>query len=107
MATGKKARDIFQSTTLKPGIGLEVASHSKGRPAGPEYEKITVCLYSKHVLFLDKVVMAIREKAGKRVKRAELIRAMVDHMAVWIDPNRPDFDTTIQSLFPRWEPRSK
>ena len=79
----------------------ETAPAGKGRPAGPDYEKITVCLYPKHVLFLDKVVLAIREKTGKRVKRAELIRAVVDNMASWVDPTRANFEQVIKGLFPR------
>lgn len=101
MATGKKAKDIFQSTAPKPGAAAEAKQPIKGRPAGPAYEKITVCLYPKHVLFLDKVVLATREKAGKRVKRAELIRAMVDHMSVWVDPTRADFEKIIKDLLPK------
>jgi len=76
------------------------APHSKGRPAGPDYEKVTVCLYPKHVLFLDKVVLAIREKTGRRVKRAELIRAVLDNMAAWVDPARADFERAVKGLFP-------
>jgi hypothetical protein len=100
MATGKRAKDIFQSTTRKPDIGLEVAPRVKGRPAGPEYVKVTVVLFPKHVLFLDKVALAIRERTGKPVKRAELIRALVDRASTWIDPAGKDFDKTIRDLLP-------
>lgn len=99
MTTNKKVKDFLQSAMPKPGAGPGIAPQGKGRPAGPEYEKITVCLYPKHVLFLDKVVLAIREKAGKRVKRAELIRAVIDNMMVWVDPARADFEKVIKSLF--------
>ncbi len=44
MATGKKAKDLWQSTTKVPKVGLEVAPRGvRGRTAGPDYEKVTVC----------------------------------------------------------------
>ena len=103
MATGKKPKDIFAPTTKDaktPAVGLEVAPRIKGRPRAAEsYQKVTVCLYDRHVLYLDKVALAIREKTGKKhVKRAELIRALVDHAAAWIDPSKAGFDKAIRSL---------
>ena len=101
MAIGKKAKDIWQSTTKVPKVGLEVAPRErKGRPAGPDYEKITVCLYPKHVIFLDKVALAVRERTGKPVKRAELIRALVDQASARLDPAGKDFDKAIRAVIP-------
>lgn len=101
MATGKKVKDIFQSTTPNPGAGLEVAPQFKGRPQAAEpYKKVTVCLFNSHTLFLDKIALAIQERTGHHIPRAELIRAMVDHAAAWIDPKREDFDKTVRSLLP-------
>jgi hypothetical protein len=101
MATGKKARDIFTKTTKTPDIGQDVPPRVKGRPRTVEpYQKVTVCLFDRHTLWLDKLGLAIREKTGKHVARAELIRAIVDHAAVWIRPNgKPeDFDKAVRSL---------
>ena len=106
MATGKKAKDIFTRTTKPADIGLEVAPRIKGRPKAPEaYQKVTVCLFDRHVLFLDKVALAIREKTGKHIKRAELVRAIVDHAAAWVRPDKPDadFDKAVRSLLPSLE----
>ena len=101
MAIGKKAKDIWQSTTKAPKVGLEVAPRGvRGRTAGPEYEKVTVCLYPKHVIFLDKVALAVRERAGKSVRRAELIRALLDQVAGRLDPAGADFDKAIRALIP-------
>lgn len=101
MATGKKAKDIFTRTTRPADIGLEVAPRIKGRPRLAEsYQKVTVCLFDRHVLFLDKVALAIREKTGKRVNRAELVRSIVDHAAAFLRPDKPDadFDKAVRSL---------
>jgi len=98
MATGKKAKDIF-TRTAKPAIGLEVTSRTRGRPpSGESYQKVTVCLYDRQVLFLDKVALAIREKTGRMVKRAELIRALVGQIETTVKPGREDFDKAVKSL---------
>jgi len=102
MATGKKAKDIFQSTVKRPALDLEPAPRIKGRPKAAEsYQKVTVCLFNRNVLYLDKVALAIREKTGKMVKRAELIRALVEQAAETIDPARADFERMISRLFPK------
>ena len=97
--TGKKAADIFKATT-KPDIGLEVAPRPlKGRPPATEaYSKVTVCIYDRHVLLLDKAALAIRERTGQPVKRAELIRAIIEHAAEDLKPDAPGFDKTVKTL---------
>jgi len=101
MATGKRARDIFTRTTSPADISLDVTPRQIGRPRTAEpYQKVTVCLFDRHVLTLDKVALAIRERTGKPVRRAELVRAMVDHVAARLDPSRPDFDQAVRSLWP-------
>jgi hypothetical protein len=102
MATGKKALDIFQPTTGKRAdIGKEVPVRIKGRPAAAEaYQKITVIMYERQILHLDKVSLAIREKTGQVVHRAELIRAILDKVAGSLNPDAKDFDKTVRELFP-------
>lgn len=104
MATGKKAKDIFQSTARKrkPDIGLETAPRTMGRPKAEEpYSKVTVILYDRHVLFLDKVALAIRERTGKIVKRAELVRDLVEYAAARVDPDTKGFEEAARELFTR------
>jgi len=102
MATGKKALDIFQPTTGKRAdIGTEVAPRTEGRPRSAEpYTKVTVTLYDRQIIFLDKVALAVRERTGQYTNRAELIRAIVDQAAAALNPEGPDFDKTIRALFP-------
>jgi len=102
MATGKKAKDIFSQTVTPAKIGLEVAPRIKGRPPASEpYQKVTVCLFDRQVLFLDKVALAIRERTGKHVRRAELIRALIEDAAARIKPENPGFDKAVRSLLPQ------
>lgn len=102
MATGKKALDIFTKTTgKKPEIGIEVPERIEGRPRSAEpYQKVTVVLYERQILKLDKVALAIRERTGQAVSRAELIRAILDNVAGSLNLEAPDFDKTIRGLFP-------
>jgi len=100
MATGKKATDIFQKTT-RPDIGLDVAPRVKGRPRTAEpYQKVTICLYDRQVIHLDRVALAIRERTGKCVRRAELVRALVERAAGDLDPDKPGFDAAVRDLLP-------
>lgn len=102
MATGKKALDIFTKTTGKrPDIGVEVPERIEGRPRAAEpYQKATVVLYERQILHLDKVALAIRERTGQSVSRAELIRAILDAAAGSLNPEGPDFDKNVRELFP-------
>ncbi len=102
MATGKKALDIFTPTMgKKADIGVEVAERVEGRPRAAEpYQKVTVTLYERQILSLDKVALVIRERTGQAVSRAELIRAVLDKVAGSLNPEAPDFDKNVRELFP-------
>ena len=100
--TGKKALDIFTPTRGKrPDIGIEVRERIEGRPRASEpYQKVTVTLFDRHILSLDKVALVIRERTGQAVSRAELIRAILDAAAGSLNPEGPDFDKNVRELFP-------
>ncbi len=102
MATGKKALDIFTPTTgKKPKIGVEVPERIEGRPRAAEpYQKVTVTLFERQIIHLDKVALTIRERTGQAVSRAELIRAILDKVAGALNPEGPDFDKNVRDLFP-------
>jgi hypothetical protein len=100
MATGKRARDIFTQATKTPAGVLEVAPRPvMGRPRTAEpYQKVTICLYNRQILFLDRVALEIRTKTGKPIRRAELVRALVEQAAETLNPAAKDFPRTIRSL---------
>jgi hypothetical protein len=100
MATGKKVKDLFGHETKTPDIGLEVAPRQKvGRPKAVEkYQKVTVILFDRQVIALDKIATAIFEKERKHVKRAELIRLIVDQAVAGVQPDKPGFDKAVRSL---------
>ncbi len=70
MATGKKALDIFAPTTGKKGdIGGQVKERIQGRPGAPEpYQKVTVTLYDRQILHLDKAAGAL-DPEGKDLEK--------------------------------------
>ncbi len=79
---GKTARDIFAATTAAPAPP-EAARPSPGRPALHEeaWSKVTVVLLNRHIVFLDRLATNIRERTGTAIKRAEIIRALIDVLA--------------------------
>jgi len=102
MATGKNVKDIFSATKKRPvTIGLKIAPRVRGRPVAREpYNKVTVCLADRQTIMLDKIAIAIRERTGECVHRAELIRAIVDQAAAKLTPDSPTFDKAIRELLP-------
>ena len=100
--TGKTALDIFTPTKgKKRDIGIAVAERIEGRPRAAEpYKKITVTLYERQILHLDKAALVIRERTGQAVSRAAMIRAVLDKVAGSLNPDAPNFDENIRELFP-------
>jgi hypothetical protein len=79
--TGKMAHDIFASTlapTLPEPANLNRSA--SGRPPVHQegWTKVTVVLLNRQIVFLDRLAADIRAKTGAAVKRAEIIRALVD-----------------------------
>jgi len=106
--TGKAAQDIFSPTrrtakTEAPVPVPQVAAKShepasnetqakipqNGSRRGPgrppvhdeRWAKATVILLNRHIVFLDRLSSDIREKTGRAVKRAELIRALIEMLS--------------------------
>lgn len=71
--TGKSATDIF-STSARSG------GKRPGRPPSHDeaWTKVTVVLFNRQIVFLDRLAANIRAKTGAAVSRAQLIRALID-----------------------------
>ena len=74
LTTGKKA-DIF-SPTRRAAAG----KRKPGRPPVHEeaWTKVTVVLFNRQIVFLDRLAANIRAQSGAAISRAQLIRAVVD-----------------------------
>ena len=71
---GKRA-DIF-APTRRPATG----KRKPGRPPVHDeaWTKVTVVLFNRQIVFLDRLAANIRAQSGAAISRAQLIRAVVD-----------------------------
>ncbi len=95
MTKGSKLgkRSIFEST--EPSLQVEppapapvqalepvpapAPAPTLGRPATHEkWTKVTVVLFDRQIVFLDRLANDIRAKSGAAIRRAEILRALVD-----------------------------
>ena len=57
--------------TTKPGPGRPPVHHET-------WSKVSVVLFDRQILHLDRLAIGIRGKSGKVLNRAEIIRALID-----------------------------
>ncbi|HTM24073.1 MAG TPA: hypothetical protein VL225_02705 [Vicinamibacterales bacterium] len=75
--TGKTSHDIFTPTRRAGG------AHQGRRPGRPPihdeaWTKVTVVLFNRQIVFLDRLAANIRARSGAAISRAQLIRALLD-----------------------------
>lgn len=77
---GKGAGDIFAPTASPAASPDQPVRRKMGRPVTHDdpIEKVTVVLLKRQIVFLDELAVRMRAKTGKAIKRAEIIRALVD-----------------------------
>jgi hypothetical protein len=93
-----------QAIGKKNDAGMNIPERHEGRPRASEsYQKVTVTLYDRQILSLDKAILIIRERTGQAVNRAELIRAILDATAGSLNSEAKDFDMNIRGLLPNLE----
>ncbi len=71
----KAHADIFSPTVRKRSV--------KRRPGRPPvhdeaWTKVTVVLFNRQIVFLDRLAANIRAQSGAAISRAQLIRALLD-----------------------------
>ena len=76
--TPKASRDIF-APTRKAAAG----KRKPGRPPVHDeaWTKVTVVLFNRQIVFLDRLAANIRAQSGAAISRAQLIRALLDAVA--------------------------
>jgi hypothetical protein len=93
--TGKTAKDIFAATDAP------MAQTGPGRPPihGDAWTKVTVVLFNRQIMALDRLSLDIRQNTGAVVKRAEIIRALIDAVAASdLDLTRATSEAAIKDL---------
>ncbi len=66
------------------------------------YQKISVALYDRQIVALDRAAAEIRERTGQTVSRAELIRTVLDASVGLLNPESSRFDDNVRELLNRW-----
>jgi hypothetical protein len=76
-AKPKVQADIFASTRQKP------EARRPGRPPihDEAWTKVTVVLFNRQIVFLDRLAANIRSQSGAAISRAQLLRSLVDAVA--------------------------
>ena len=74
----KRSIDIFAPT--RP---LSTGKRRPGRPPVHDeaWTKVTVVLFNRQIVFLDRLAANIRAQSGAAISRAQLIRALLDAVA--------------------------
>ena len=77
---GKTTQDIF--TPIRAGARPQ-AGRRPGRPPVHDeaWTKVTVVLFNRQIVFLDRLAANIRAQSGAAISRAQLIRALLDAVA--------------------------
>jgi hypothetical protein len=65
---------------VKPGTVRLITKPGRGRPPVHQetWSKVSVVLFDRQILHLDRLATEIRSKSGKVINRAEIIRALID-----------------------------
>lgn len=68
---------------VAPPRRTAVARRKPGRPPVHDeaWTKVTVVLFNRQIVFLDRLAANIRAKSGAAISRAQLIRALLDAVA--------------------------
>ena len=71
----KHSKDIF-AATRRTGL----STRKPGRPPVHEeaWTKVTVVLFNRQIVFLDRLAANIRAQSGAAISRAQLIRGLLD-----------------------------
>jgi hypothetical protein len=68
-----------------PASTVKLSTHHRGPGRPPVHDeawtKVTVVLFNRQIVFLDRLAANIRAKSGAAISRAQLIRALVDAVA--------------------------
>lgn len=74
----KPSKDIF-AATRRTGL----SGRKPGRPPVHDeaWTKVTVVLFNRQIVFLDRLAANIRAHSGAAISRAQLIRALLDAVA--------------------------
>ena len=81
-ASVKEARPV-QISSVQPAAAGGHTGRRPGRPPVHDeaWTKVTVVLFNRQIVFLDRLAANIRAQSGAAISRAQLIRALLDAVA--------------------------
>lgn len=83
-ATRRKSRSAKQPPDIfAPTRRTGSAKRGPGRPPVHDeaWTKVTVVLFNRQIVFLDRLAASIRAQSGAAISRAQLLRSLVDAVA--------------------------
>src|SRR5918912_1278915 len=103
---GKTSQDIF--TPTRAG-GRTPSGRRPGRPPVHDeaWTKVTVVLFNRQIVFLDRLAANIRAQSAAAISRAQLIRALVDAVTdadldLTASTSEADLKTTVLARLARY-----
>src|SRR5262245_53419900 len=84
MARRRKTKAVKPSPDIfAPTRQTTTGKRKPGRPPvhDEEWTKVTVVLFKRQIVFLDRLAANIRAQSGAAISRAQLIRAVLDAVA--------------------------
>jgi hypothetical protein len=110
MARRRKAKPIKATADIfAPTRRVATGKRKPGRPPVHDeaWTKVTVVLFNRQIVFLDRLAANIRAQSGAAISRAQLIRALLDAVAdadvdLTTATSESDLKTTILSRLGRY-----
>lgn len=85
MSAHRKPKTTKRSATVVPagGKGRQRTKRGPGRPPihDEAWTKVTVVLFNRQIVFLDRLAANIRAQSGAAISRATLLRSLVDALS--------------------------
>ena len=80
MARRRKASTVKRADIFAPTQRPQAGKRKPGRPPVHDeaWTKVTVVLFNRQIVFLDRLAANIRAQSGAAISRAQLIRSVVD-----------------------------
>ena len=109
MARRRKAAPVRNADISARTKRLPSGARRPGRPPTHEeaWTKVTVVLFNRQIVFLDRLAANIRAQSGAAISRAQLLRSLVDAVAdadidLTASTSEADLKTTILARLGRY-----
>src|SRR3954464_12539325 len=109
MARSRKGKRKASPDIFAPTRRTSTGTRRPGRPPVHDeaWTKVTVVLFNRQIVFLDRLAANIRAQSGAAISRAQLLRSLVDAVAdadidLTTSTSEADLKTTLLARFGRY-----